>query len=78
MLRRLTRWRWQGVTAAYRCQVVDGWLRVNYQAALRSQCADSLDLAIQRLQAGEIVTVAGCDMALLRTRLAQNGVGQAA
>ena len=41
-----------GVTAAYRCQVVDGWLRVNYQAALRSQCADSLDLAIQRLQAG--------------------------
>ena len=67
-----------GVTAAYRCQVVDGWLRVNYQAALRSQCAESLDLALQRLQAGEIVTVAGCDMALLRTRLAQNGVGQAA
>ena len=41
------------MTAAYRCQVVDGWpARVNYQAALRSQCADSLDLALQRLQAG--------------------------
>ena len=65
------------MTAAYRCQVVDGWLRVNYQAALRSQCADSLDLAIQRLQ------LADRDGGWMRHgaathRLAQNGVGQAA
>lgn len=64
-----------GVTAAYRCQVVDGWLQVQYAATQRSLCAQSVDVALERLQAGELVTVAGSDMPALRTRLAGLGIG---
>lgn len=63
------------VTAAYRCQVVDGWLQVQYAATQRSLCAQSVDVALERLQAGELVTVAGSDMPALRTRLAGLGIG---
>lgn len=66
-----------GVTAAYRCQVVDGWLRVKYSPMPRGHCADTVEQAVELLRNGHQVIVAGADMAALRTALAGSGVGTA-
>lgn len=64
-----------GVTAAYRCQVRENWLHVEYRAMPRAHCADTVEQAIERLERGEQVIVAGGDMGQLRTRLASLGIG---
>ena len=65
-----------GACSAYRCQVQDGWLHVAAHSTLRSECVSVPD-AVQRLARGEVVVVAGSDMATLRTQLAGHGIGQA-
>ena len=64
-----------GQRAAYRCQIVNGWLMVEFAAAPRELCATSVDSALTRLQVGEVVVVASGDMPALRTRLAGMGIG---
>ncbi len=70
-----------GVTTAYRCRIesgdVGGLLRTTFTSMLRTECA-TVDDALLRLQRNETVTVAGGDMAQLRTRLAGLGVRQVA
>ena len=63
------------VTVAYRCRVVDETkLATEYTSMLRTECA-AVDDAVQRLNQGETVTVAGSDMGQLRSRLASFGIG---
>lgn len=62
------------VTTAYRCQVQEYRLTTVHDPKLRSECA-TVDDAIQRLERGEAVTVAGSDMGQLRSRLAGLGIG---
>lgn len=60
--------------SAYRCQVVDGQLITLHEPRARTECA-TVDDAMQRLQCGAAVVVAGVDMGPLRTRLASFGIG---
>lgn len=57
-----------GACSAYRVQVFDRQVLVNSTTTLRSECV-AIEPALQRLSRGEIVTVAGSDMAELRRRL---------
>lgn len=70
-----------GATSAYRCTVTidddGGQLRATFTTYPRTLCA-TVDDAVQRLRQGESVTVAGNDMATLRTRLAEHGIAQEA
>jgi hypothetical protein len=59
---------------AYRCQVVANELSAAFAPRVRTECA-TVDDALQRLERGDTVIVAGSDMAALRTRLARLGVG---
>lgn len=67
-----------GACSAYKCSVlwddIGGQLRTQFTTMLRTECA-AVDAAVERLRRGETVTVAGADMAMLRTRLAGLGVG---
>lgn len=63
------------VTVAYRCRVIDEIkLVTEHTSMLRTECA-TVDDAVQRLNRGEMVTVAGSDMGQLRSRLASFGIG---
>lgn len=63
-----------GECTAYQCRVVGGELSVAFAPRVRTDCA-TVDDALQRLERGEAVIVAGSDMQALRTRLAVLGVG---
>ena len=54
-----------GATSAYRCRVMDCALYVESTTRLRSECAPVQD-ALARLGRGEVVVVAGSDLAALR------------
>ena len=62
-----------GATSAYKCQVNAYELTVQPTTTLRTQCV-RLDQALAALARGELVTVAGSDMAALQVHLAQAGV----
>lgn len=61
-----------GATTAYRCWVQDDFLQVARTTTLRTQCVDVKD-ALLPLSRGEVVTVAGSDMAALREALKNEG-----
>lgn len=58
-----------GACSAYRCWMIGGELYVASTSTLRSLCTP-VDEALERLEQGESVTVAGSDVAALRRRLA--------
>lgn len=62
------------VTTAYKCTVQAYKLETEATSRLRTDCATVPD-AVERLERGETVTVAGSDMMQLRSRLAGHGVG---
>jgi hypothetical protein len=57
-----------GACAAYRVQVRDRQIDVQSTTTLRSMCT-AVEEAILRLSRGEVVTVAGSDMAEIRRRV---------
>ncbi len=63
-----------GATTAYVCQVHGYELTCQPTTRLRSECA-TVDHALIELAKGEKCVVAGSDMAALRMRLQQAGVG---
>lgn len=64
-----------GSITAYQCRIVDGAMQVANTTYPRSLCVDPPE-AMTKLAAGESVTVAGSDMAKLRTLLAAEGIAQ--
>ena len=63
-----------GATTAYVCQVSGYELVCQPTTRLRTECA-TVDHALIELAKGEKCVVAGSDMAALRMRLQQAGVG---
>ena len=57
-----------GACAAYRVQVRDRQIDVQGTTTLRSMCT-AVEEAMLRLSRGEVVTVAGSDMAEVRRRI---------
>jgi hypothetical protein len=57
-----------GACAAYRVQVRDRQIDVQGTTTLRSMCT-AVEEAMLRLSRGEVVTVAGSDMAEIRRRI---------
>jgi len=57
-----------GACAAYRVQVRDRQIHVQSTTTLRSMCT-AVEEAMLRLSRGEVVTVAGSDMAEIRERV---------
>lgn len=66
-----------GACSAYRCRVQDGQLVATPTTSLRKLCVEP-DEALAPLSRGEWVTVAGSDMAALRSLLmGDKGTGRA-
>ena len=61
-----------GATTAYRCWIQDDFLQVARTTTLRTECT-SVEDALLPLGRGEVVTVAGSDMAALRAALSKAG-----
>lgn len=61
------------MTAAYRCRVVDGVL-IQSSTTYPSSMCDSIDSALIKLAAGDIVIVAGGDKVALNKKLTDLGV----
>ncbi len=62
-----------GATSAYQCRIVDTMLKTEATTRLRKDCV-SPDAAVAALQSGQVVVVAGYDMAELRLLLEAAGV----
>lgn len=63
-----------GATTAYRCWVQDSILCVSGSLMVGRKSCLSVEDALLPLSRGEIVTVAGSDMVVLRSALKEKGV----